>query len=167
VSILSFSCKFPNFFVLRTRITVLDLQSAKILSRFLHPLISPKILSMHRNNISFFISIKFIQINSFLNIPKFMLSKQKLSLILPLIKAQRFTSFKILPLFFRSGFFLSTELHKSSRILCTTTTDLCTELLFSLLQFPTITVSGPDNGTICWHRGRPRVQCFNNAPTKP
>jgi hypothetical protein len=19
----------------------------------------------------------------------------------------------------------------------------------------------------CWHRGRPRVQCFNNAPTKP
>jgi hypothetical protein len=19
----------------------------------------------------------------------------------------------------------------------------------------------------CWHRGRPRVQCYNNAPTKP
>jgi len=33
-------------------ITVLDLQSAKILSRFLHPLIIPKIISMHRNNIS-------------------------------------------------------------------------------------------------------------------
>jgi hypothetical protein len=64
----SFSLKCsPIFYVLRTspRIIVLDLQSAKIISRFLHPLISPKTLSMHRNNISFFISVKFTQINSF------------------------------------------------------------------------------------------------------
>ena len=60
----SFICS-PTYFVLLTRIIVLDLQSTKILSRFLHPLISPKTLSMHRNNISFFISIKFTQINSF------------------------------------------------------------------------------------------------------
>ena len=30
--------------------------------------------------------------------------------------------------------------------------------LLLLLQFPAITVLGPNNGTICWHRGRPRVQ---------
>jgi hypothetical protein len=65
------------------------------------------------------------------NIPRFMLSKQKFPLIL------FYLSTKILPLsrsylfFFRSGFFLSTELHKSSRILHTTTTDLRTKILFS------------------------------------
>jgi hypothetical protein len=63
----SFSLKCsPIFSVLHTspRIIVPNLQSAKNLYRFLHPLISPKTLSMHRNNISFFISIKFTQINS-------------------------------------------------------------------------------------------------------
>jgi hypothetical protein len=44
---------------------VLDLQSEKIISRFLHPLISPKTLFMHRNDISLFISIKFTQIKFF------------------------------------------------------------------------------------------------------
>ena len=44
----------------------MDLQFAKILSRILHPLVSPKILSMHRNNISFTISIKSIYIKSYL-----------------------------------------------------------------------------------------------------
>jgi hypothetical protein len=69
-----------------------------------------------------------------------------------------------------------TELYKSSRILHTRAQiytqrfhnfmmNLCTKLLLS--QFPAITVLGPRNGTICWHRGRPRVQCYNNAPTKP
>ena len=43
--------------------------------------------------------------------------------------------------------------------------NICTKLLFS--QFPTITVSGPDNGTICWGRGRLEVQRFNNAPKNP
>jgi hypothetical protein len=96
-----------------------------------------------------------------------MLSKQKIFTYLSLVKAQSFTSFRILPLFFRSDFFLSTKLRKSSRVLCTSATDLRTELLFSLLQFPTITVSGPDNGTICWHRGRPRVQCLTTHQQNP
>jgi hypothetical protein len=59
-----------------------------------------------------------------------MLSKKKSS-YLTLIKAQSFTSFNILPLFFRSGFFLSIELCKSSRLMRTTTTDIHTKLLFS------------------------------------
>jgi hypothetical protein len=27
--------------------------------------------------------------------------------------------------------------------------------------------SCPGNGTICWHKGRPKVQRYNNAPTSP
>jgi hypothetical protein len=121
---------------------VLDLQSAKILSRFLHPLVSPKILYMHKNNISFETKKKYLIL---------LLSKYK---ALPLSRS-----------YLKLGFFLSTELHKSSsilcstvvdlhtqlhkssRILCTTVVDIHTQLLFSLLHFPTITVSGPDNGT--------------------
>jgi hypothetical protein len=96
------------------------------------------------------------------NIPRFILSKQKFSLILPFSEHKASISY-----LFSSDqtSLLSIELHKSSRILHTKATDLHTKLSF--LQFPAITVSGPDNGTICWHRGRPRVQRFNNAPTKP
>jgi hypothetical protein len=90
------SLTFP---VLCIGITMMDLK--KIISRILHPLVTPKILSMHRNNISFTISIGSIHIFLFLfsscalvfrlgpslsNIPIFILSKQKFPLILPLSK---------------------------------------------------------------------------------
>jgi hypothetical protein len=96
---------------------------------------------MHRNNISFIISIRSTHIKpSFFycalvfrlgqnlsNIPRSILLKQKFPLILPLTFI-RSTKLQILPLFFRLTSLLSTELHKSSRILCTKATDLCTEL---------------------------------------
>jgi hypothetical protein len=62
------------------------------------------------------------------NIPRSILSKKIFFTYLTFIRAQ---SFKILPLFFRSDFFLSTELHKSSRILCTKQQIYAQSFLFS------------------------------------
>jgi hypothetical protein len=165
----------PTFPVLRTGITVMDLQ--KIISRILHPLVSPKFfLCIGITYLSLFLSDLFISYllssscalvfrlgQNLSNIPRSILSKQKFPLILPLSEHKALRSY-----LFSSDqtSLLSTELHKSSRIL-RTTDNRSTHKAFSFLQFPTITVSGPDNGTICWHRGRPRVQHFNNAPTKP
>ena len=39
--------------------------------------------------------------------------------------------------------------------------------MFLFPQFPAITVSGPSNGTICWHRGRPEVQCSRAHKQSP
>jgi len=97
------------------------------------------------------------------NIHRFILSKKKFLLILPLSEHKASIYYLFLQIRLPS---LSTKFHKSSRVLCTIATYICTELS-SFLQFPAITVSGPGNKTICWHRGRPKVQCFNNAPTKP
>jgi hypothetical protein len=96
-----------------------------------------------------------------------MLSKQKFSLILllskhkdlPLLRSYLFSSDHIS--------FLAQSFTSQVEYLHTSATDLHTELLFSLLQFPTITVSGPDNRTICWHRGRPRVQCLTMHQQNP
>jgi hypothetical protein len=96
----------PTFPVLCIGIIVLDLQSAKILSRFLHPLISPKILFMHRNNIfSLFLSnlfrsnlssnyaLTFKLGKNLSNIPRFILLKQKFPLILPLPEKKSLRSY--------------------------------------------------------------------------
>jgi hypothetical protein len=37
---------------------------------------------------------------------------------------------------------------------------------FSFLQFPTITVSGLGNGTICWHRGRTQGSTLQQRTNK-
>jgi hypothetical protein len=77
-SSLSFK-RSPTFPILCVGITLLYLQSTKNLSRFMHPLISPKIISMQRNNISFSISIKFVQINSFFYLcPNIQIRKQSI-----------------------------------------------------------------------------------------
>jgi hypothetical protein len=123
--------------------------------------LSSFLLALVRSSLSSNYTLAFRLGQNLLNILKFMLSKQKFSLILILSKN------KALPLFFRSDFFLSTEFRKSSRVLRTSVVDLCKELLFSLLQFPTITVSSPDNITICCHGGRPRVQCLTTHQQNP
>jgi hypothetical protein len=96
------------------------------------------------------------------NIPRSILLKKKFPLILPLPEHKALISYLFLQIRLPS---LSTELHKSSRILRTTTTNLRTSFLFS--SVPSNHSFRSDNRTICWHRGRPRVQRFNNAPTKP
>jgi hypothetical protein len=104
-----------TFLVLRTGITVMDLQPAKILSRVLHLLVSPKILSMHRDNISFTSSIKLTYLSrsnlfrsnllyssralvfklgpNLSNIPRYILSKKNFPLILPLSKHKDLRSY--------------------------------------------------------------------------
>jgi hypothetical protein len=158
----------------------MDLQ--KILSRILHPLVSPKILSMHRNNISFtilsdlFISnllssscaLVFRLGQNLSNIPRSILSKQKFPLILPLSEHKALRSY-----LFSSDLtsLLSTELHKSSRILRTTTTDLRTKLsLFfssqqSQFQVPTTepfvgTGADPGFNASTMHQQNPNYRPF-------
>ena len=131
----------------------------------------------HRNNISFTISIRSTHITSsfFYMCPSFQTRKKsikhtqihsfekKIPTYLTFIRAQ---IFKILPLLFISDF---SSQHRASKVKQSTAhyNNRSTHRAFSFLQFPAITVSGPANGTICWHRGRPKVQCYNNAPTKP
>ena len=99
----------------------------------------------HRNNTSFTISIRSTHITSsfFYMCPSFQTRKKSInftqihafetknSTLLTLSKHKALLISIYYLFFFRSGFFLSIELHKSSRILCTTTTDLRIELLFS------------------------------------
>jgi hypothetical protein len=151
---------------------VLDLQSAKtILGSCIHLLVqkiflcigitylSSFPLGLLKSTLSFNCTLAFRLGHNLLNILKFMISKQKFSLIFLLPKHKAYLV-RILPLFFTSTYFLSTKLHNSSRVLGTSKSYLCTKILFSLLQFPAIIVSGPRNGTICWHRDRPRFQCL-------
>ena len=81
--------------------------------------------NLFRSNISSNCALVFRLGQNLSNIPRFILSKQKFPLILPLsehkdLRSYLFSSYLIS--------FLSIELRKSSRILCTTTTDLRTKL---------------------------------------
>jgi hypothetical protein len=86
-------------------------------------------------------------------------------------RLQDLTSFlQIRLLFLTESFIIQVEYYTLgqqiyTRIFHSFGSDIRTELL--LPQFPAITVSIPDNITIFWHRGRPRVQRYNNTPTKP
>jgi hypothetical protein len=119
--------------------------------------------------------------------PSSMLLKQKFPLILLLTKCKAYRSylfkkqFSLLPLLekksFRSYLFsldptliLGTELHKLSRVLQTKALDLHIEISKFQVRYSHIASSfsvpnnhnfsfSPNNGTICWHRGRPRFQC--------
>jgi hypothetical protein len=47
-----------------------------------------------------------------------------------------------------------------------TQVNIMIEETWKILGKPTVVPSLGRIG-LCWHRGRPRVQCYNNSPTKP
>jgi hypothetical protein len=176
----SFKCS-PTFYVLHTspRIIVLGLQSAKnFLGSCIHLLVQKLFLCIGitylssfplillKSNLSFNCTLAFILGHNLLNILKFMLWKQKISLIV-LLPKNKDCFFRKLPLFFRSAYSLGTKLHNSSRLLYTSAVDLCIEILFFFTSVPSNHNSKTRHQNHLLAQGKTQGSMLNRAPTKP